>query len=63
MPPEIVAKLNAAVATVMSAPDVRAKLAGDAITPSSMSPAEFSAYVAADIAKWQPLVRQLGLGH
>jgi len=48
---------------VMSAPDVRAKLAGDAITPSSMSPAEFSAYVAADIAKWQPLVRQLGLGH
>jgi len=63
MPPEIVAKLNAAVATVMSAPDVRAKLAGDAITPSSMSPAELSAYVAADIAKWQPLVRQLGLGH
>jgi tripartite-type tricarboxylate transporter receptor subunit TctC len=62
LPPEIVGKLHAAVVAVMNAPDVRAKLAGDAITPSTMSSAEFTAYVAADIAKWQPVVRQVGLG-
>jgi tripartite-type tricarboxylate transporter receptor subunit TctC len=62
LPPAIVTKLNAAVVAVMNAPDVRARLAGDAITPRAMSPAEFSAYVAGDIAKWRPVVRQLGLG-
>lgn len=62
LPPEIVTKLNAGVVAVMTAPDVRAKMAGDAITPSGMSPAEFAAYVAADIEKYRAAVRQLGLG-
>jgi tripartite-type tricarboxylate transporter receptor subunit TctC len=63
MAPDIAEKLNAAVVKVMAAPDVQQKIADDAIVSSTMTAAEFSALVAGDIAKWQPVVKQLGLGH
>ena len=61
--PEIVQKLNAATTDALALPDVLARLNRDSITPKPMTAAEFSALVASDIAKWQPLVQQLGLRH
>jgi tripartite-type tricarboxylate transporter receptor subunit TctC len=61
--PEIVARLNAGANEILARPEVRARFEGDAITSIPMTPAEFSALVAADIAKWEPAVKRLGLGH
>jgi tripartite-type tricarboxylate transporter receptor subunit TctC len=61
--PEIVAQLNAAVIEILALPDVKARLASDAIVTPPLTPEQFSALVAGDIAKWQPAVARLGLGH
>jgi tripartite-type tricarboxylate transporter receptor subunit TctC len=61
--PDIVARLNAAVLEILALPEVRARLAADAIVSPPLTPEQFSALVAGDIAKWQPAVARLGLGH
>ena len=61
--PEITNKLNRAVIEVLAKPEVRQRLLADAIVPDPMSPEQFAAFVAADIAKWGPIAKQLGMGH
>jgi tripartite-type tricarboxylate transporter receptor subunit TctC len=61
--PEITNKLNRAVIEVLAKPDIRQRLLADAILPEPMSPEQFAAFVAADIAKWGPIAKQLGMGH
>jgi tripartite-type tricarboxylate transporter receptor subunit TctC len=63
LPRAIVDKLNAAVAHAMKQPAVLAKLANDGVTINAMSADQFSRLVAADIAKWEPVVKKVGLGH
>ncbi len=63
LPAEIVARLNRGAIEVLARPEVRAKFDADGITSPPMTPAEFSALVAADIGKWGPSVKRLGLGH
>ena len=63
MPAEMVAQLNRAAIEVLARKDVRARFDADAISSPPMTPAEFTALVAADIAKWGPAVKRLGLGH
>jgi tripartite-type tricarboxylate transporter receptor subunit TctC len=63
LPRDIVDRLNAAVTEAMKRPEVLAKLANDGVTINAMSADQFSALVAADIAKWEPIVRKVGLGH
>ena len=63
LPPEITSKLNRAVIEVLAKPDVRRRLLADAIVPEPMSPEQFAAFVATDIAKWGPIAKQLGMGH
>lgn len=48
---------------MLALPEVRAKFDADGITAPPMTPAEFSALVAAAIGKWGPAVKRLGLGH
>jgi tripartite-type tricarboxylate transporter receptor subunit TctC len=60
--PEVTRKLNRAVIEVLDQPDVRQRLLADAIVPEPMTPEQFAALVAAELAKWGPVVKQLGMG-
>ena len=54
----IVKQLNETLATVLGAPDLREKLAVEAIEPMPMSPERFAAFIKTDIARWTQLARE-----
>ncbi len=58
MPAAIVKQLNDTLATVLAAPDLRDKLAVEAIEPTVMSPEKFAEFIRADIARWTALARE-----
>ncbi|ABE43221.1 Bug family tripartite tricarboxylate transporter substrate binding protein [Polaromonas sp. JS666] len=57
MPAPIVKQLNESLATVLKAPDLREKLAVEAIEPMVMSPEQFAAFIKADIVRWTKLAK------
>lgn len=61
MPRDVVTRLNTTLAQVLSAPDLREKLSGEAIEPQPMSPEAFGQYIQADIARWTALVKAQNL--
>ena len=61
MPGDVVRRLNISLAQVLSAPDLREKLSGEAIEPQAMSAEAFGKYIQADIARWTALVRAQNL--
>jgi len=56
LPPEIVARINAAANKALSDPDLREKLAKLGISPTTSTPAELASMVAADTAKWKKII-------
>jgi len=58
LPDEIVQRLNRAVAEVLEMPDVKKRLDDDAIEREPMTPAQVTAFFAAEIAKWGPIAKQ-----
>jgi tripartite-type tricarboxylate transporter receptor subunit TctC len=63
-PPDIVAKLNAAINRALDDPEVRKRIAdqGMNMPPSEMrTPQAFTAYVKAEMEKWGPVVRESGI--
>ncbi len=58
VPDEIVQKLNRAVAEVLELPDVKKKLDDDAIEREPMTPAQVTAFFAAEIARWGPIAKR-----
>ena len=54
---DIVATLNATLATVLKAPELADKLSGEAVQPMPMSPAEFGDFIRDDIARWTKLAK------
>jgi len=61
IPAEIVKRLNESLATVLQAPDLREKLAAEAVEPMPMSPEQFARYIAADVARWTQVAQQRGI--
>ena len=59
--PVLVKRLHAAVDTTIRSPDVAQKFADLGADPQFGTPAEFAAYVAADLAKWTRLAKEAGL--
>ena len=57
MPGAIVKQLNETLATVLRAPDLREKLASEAIEPIVASPEQFAAFIKTDIARWTKLAK------
>jgi len=57
IPAPIVKQLNETLATVLTAPDMREKLAVEAIEPTVMSPEQFAAFVKTDIARWTRIAK------
>ena len=56
MPPAITERLNAEINKLITAPELKERLSGEALETMPMSPAAFSDYVKKDIAKWTALV-------
>ena len=61
MPAPIVKLLNETLGTVLRAPDLREKLAVEALEPAIMSPEKFGEFIVADIARWTQLARARGI--
>ena len=57
MPAPIVKQLNDTLATVLTAPDLREKLALEAVEPIVMTPEQFGEFIRTDIARWTQVAR------
>jgi len=60
LPKEIVIKLNADVAAILGAADLKERLAGLGAEPGSMPQDAFARYVREEIAKWAKVVKDSG---
>jgi tripartite-type tricarboxylate transporter receptor subunit TctC len=60
MPADIVNRLNAEVRRILQLPDVRERLRPEGIEPGDLSPQQFTAFVAAELKRWEPVVRASG---
>jgi hypothetical protein len=58
MPLAVVKQLNESLATVLTAPDMREKLAVEAVEPMPMTPEKFLQFIKADIARWTRVARE-----
>jgi tripartite-type tricarboxylate transporter receptor subunit TctC len=61
MPADIVSRLNAEVRRVLRLPDVRERLRPEGIEPGDLDPKEFTAFMAAEVKRWAPVVHAAGL--
>ena len=55
-PPEIVAKLNAAIREVLAQPDVQERFIGYGCIATPSTPAELGAMIASEVPKWKSIV-------
>ena len=60
MPKDVVTKLNAEVRRILQLPEVRERLRPEGIAPGTLDAPAFTDFVAAEIARWTPLVRASG---
>jgi tripartite-type tricarboxylate transporter receptor subunit TctC len=59
LPKDIVDRLNAEVNKAMDDPRTKALLEQETVETRPMTPAEFSAFMAAEVAKWAPTIRAM----
>jgi len=55
-PTEVINLLQKEIAAIVKSPDIKARLLEFGIVPEGDTPAEFAAYVKADIAKWKRVI-------
>ena len=60
-PPEVVARLHAAVVAALRHPEVAARLAEGAMEPVGGSPAEWGPYLRRELEKWGGVIRARGI--
>ncbi len=60
-PPEVVARLNAALNAAIAQPEVAARLASLSVEARPNTPEEFRAFLLAEIEKWGKVVREAGI--
>jgi tripartite-type tricarboxylate transporter receptor subunit TctC len=58
MPQDVVQTLSTTLAQVLTQPDMKTKLASEAVELVQMSPQAFSAFMSADIARWTRLAKE-----
>jgi len=59
-PPQIVAKLNEAIAAALQDQGVKDRLVAVGVEPAPTSPEKFSAFVRSEIAKWSDVIAKAG---
>ena len=60
VPAEIVTRLNSEVRRALQAPESREKLRPEGIEPGTLTPKEFTDFVAAEYKRWAPVVKASG---
>jgi tripartite-type tricarboxylate transporter receptor subunit TctC len=58
LPAAVLERLNSSLNSVLAQPDFKDKLAAEAVEPLPMSPAQFGAYIKAEVARWTALARE-----
>jgi tripartite-type tricarboxylate transporter receptor subunit TctC len=59
-PPDVVARLNAALEAALAQPDLKARISGFGLKPTGTSSAQLAAIQHADADKWGPIVKGSG---
>ncbi len=60
-PADIVAKLNGAIVKILADPETKALLAAQATEAVGDTPAEFGAFIKADVAKWSAIAKEANI--
>ena len=60
-PPEILARIHGAIVETMKAPSVRERYAREGTIQRSTSPAEASAFLKEEVARWGKIIRERGI--
>lgn len=60
-PPEVVAKLSASIRAALARPDMRERFLALGLEPAPATPEETGAFLRAELAKWERLVRDAGI--
>jgi tripartite-type tricarboxylate transporter receptor subunit TctC len=60
-PPEIIAKLNAEMRTVLQVPETRERLLKQGLEPAWNTPEAFDAYIRSEIVRWAKVVKETGI--
>jgi len=60
-PAPLVSKLNREIVRIIGLPDVKERITASGYTPVSSTPAEFVAFIAAESAKWEKIVKASGV--
>jgi tripartite-type tricarboxylate transporter receptor subunit TctC len=58
LPPAVLKTLNDSLNTVLAGPDLRDKLAAEAVEPTPMAPDVFATFIRDDIARWTKVARE-----
>jgi tripartite-type tricarboxylate transporter receptor subunit TctC len=58
LPAAIVKQLNETLNATIQAPDMRDKLAAEAVDPTPMGPEQFGQYIQAEVRRWSALARE-----
>ena len=59
-PAAIIDKLHAAIAKIIQSPETRERILGMGADPALSTPAEFSAFIAAELKKWTKVIKDSG---
>ena len=59
-PPDVIARLNAETVRILALPEVRDRALATGAEPSTGSSAEFAAFIASEIPKWERVVKASG---
>ena len=60
-PAAIVTRLNRAIVTIVSTPEMKERFIGVGVDPLTSAPAELDRYIVAEIAKWTKVIREAGI--
>ena len=60
-PQAIVARLNAEIGRAMQTPELRSRLDSDGAMPAPGTPEEFAAFIRAEIARWDAVLKRAGV--
>ena len=60
-PPDIIAKINADMAAILRDPSIKEKFKLLGVLPQSSSPRELTAMNVADVALWEPIVKEANI--
>jgi tripartite-type tricarboxylate transporter receptor subunit TctC len=59
-PPDVIAKWNADVVKILQSPEMRERLVAQGAEAAPTTPAEFAAFIAAEVPKYAKIVRASG---